>query len=99
MTDQTSQRRFLTVEHAAEELNVKSSLIRGLIAVESCAPFRLAGEACGASAFRVWRTTSPKHTGAQLRTLQLAISWTKGNRTAGSGQLSPGRLIQFRRAD
>ncbi|MEV7132100.1 excisionase family DNA-binding protein [Arthrobacter sp. NPDC093128] len=31
MTDQTSQRRFLTVEQAAEELNVKSSLIRGLI--------------------------------------------------------------------
>lgn len=31
MTDQTSQRRFLTVEQAAEELNVKMSLIRGLI--------------------------------------------------------------------
>lgn len=31
MTDQTSQRRFLTVEQAADELNVKSSLIRGLI--------------------------------------------------------------------
>ncbi|KRE54128.1 excisionase [Arthrobacter sp. Soil736] len=31
MTDQPSQRRFLTVEQAAEELNVKSSLIRGLI--------------------------------------------------------------------
>lgn len=31
MTDQTSQRRFLTVEQAAEELNVKSSLVRGLI--------------------------------------------------------------------
>jgi excisionase family DNA binding protein len=31
VTDQTSQRRFLTVEQAAEELNVKSSLIRGLI--------------------------------------------------------------------
>jgi excisionase family DNA binding protein len=31
VTDQTSQRRFLTIEQAAEELNVKSSLIRGLI--------------------------------------------------------------------
>lgn len=31
MTDQTSQRRFLTAEQTAEELNVKSSLIRGLI--------------------------------------------------------------------
>jgi excisionase family DNA binding protein len=31
VTDQPSQRRFLTVEQAAEELNVKSSLIRGLI--------------------------------------------------------------------
>ena len=31
MTDQPSQRRFLTIEQAAEELNVKQSLIRGLI--------------------------------------------------------------------
>lgn len=31
MTDQTAQRRFLTIEQAAEELNVKASLIRGLI--------------------------------------------------------------------
>jgi excisionase family DNA binding protein len=31
VTDQPSQRRFLTIEQAAEELNVKQSLIRGLI--------------------------------------------------------------------
>ena len=31
MTDEPTKRRFLTVEQAAEELNVKSSLIRGLI--------------------------------------------------------------------
>lgn len=31
MIDQPSQRRFLTIEQAAEELNVKQSLIRGLI--------------------------------------------------------------------
>ena len=31
MTDEPTKRRFLTVEQAAEELNVKSNLIRGLI--------------------------------------------------------------------
>lgn len=31
MSDEPIQRRFLTVEQAAEELNVKSSLIRALI--------------------------------------------------------------------
>lgn len=31
MSDETAQHRFLTVEQAAGELNVKSSLIRGLI--------------------------------------------------------------------
>nr|WP_246223952.1 helix-turn-helix domain-containing protein [Pseudarthrobacter psychrotolerans] len=31
MSDEPTQRRFLTIEQAAEELNVKQSLIRGLI--------------------------------------------------------------------
>ncbi|MEW1810471.1 helix-turn-helix domain-containing protein [Pseudarthrobacter phenanthrenivorans] len=31
MTDQSKKHRFLTIEQAAEELNVKASLIRGLI--------------------------------------------------------------------
>ena len=31
MTDEPTKRRFLTLEQAAEELNVKESLIRGLI--------------------------------------------------------------------
>lgn len=31
MTDEPTKPRFLTIEQAAEELNVKSSLIRGLI--------------------------------------------------------------------
>lgn len=31
MSDEPAQHRFLTVEQAAEELNVKLSLIRGLI--------------------------------------------------------------------
>jgi excisionase family DNA binding protein len=31
VSDEPTQRRFLTVEQAAEELNVKSSLIRALI--------------------------------------------------------------------
>lgn len=31
MTAEPSRRRFLTIEQAAEELNVKASLIRGLI--------------------------------------------------------------------
>lgn len=31
MTDEPAKRRFLTIEQAAEELNVKQSLIRGLI--------------------------------------------------------------------
>lgn len=31
MTDEPRPRRFLTIEQAADELNVKTSLIRGLI--------------------------------------------------------------------
>jgi excisionase family DNA binding protein len=31
VTDEPTKRRFLTIEQAAEELNVKESLIRGLI--------------------------------------------------------------------
>ena len=31
MTEEPKKRRFLTIEQAAEELNVKQSLIRGLI--------------------------------------------------------------------
>ena len=31
MTDEPKKLRFLTIEQAAEELNVKASLIRGLI--------------------------------------------------------------------
>lgn len=31
MTDELTQSRFLTIDQAAEELNVKQSLIRGLI--------------------------------------------------------------------
>lgn len=31
MTDEPVKRRFLTIKQAAEELNVKTSLIRGLI--------------------------------------------------------------------
>lgn len=31
MTNESIKRRFLTIEQAAEELNVKESLIRGLI--------------------------------------------------------------------
>lgn len=31
MIDEPTKRRFLTIEQAAEELNVKESLIRGLI--------------------------------------------------------------------
>ena len=31
MTTESTQRRFLTIEQAAEELNVKASLIRNLI--------------------------------------------------------------------
>lgn len=31
MTDEPTKRRFLTIEQAAEELNVTESLIRGLI--------------------------------------------------------------------
>lgn len=31
MTDEPKKHRFLTIEQAAEELNVKASLIRGLI--------------------------------------------------------------------
>ena len=45
MTDQTSQRRFLTVGQAAEELNVKSSLIRGLISSGELRAIQVGGRA------------------------------------------------------
>lgn len=43
MTDQPTKRRFLTVEQAAEELNVKSSLIRGLISSGELRAIKIGG--------------------------------------------------------
>jgi len=84
VTDEPTKPRFLTVEQAAEELNVMSSLIRGLIKTGELRAIQVGGRAFGASVSRTWKTTSPKRTGAQPRTLPLAISWTTGNRTARS---------------
>lgn len=97
MTDQPSQRRFLTVEQAAEELNVKSSLIRGLISsgeLRAIQVGKIRG-ACGASASRIWKTTSPKRTGAQPHTLPLAISWM----TRSLGLSSRQRAVRTARRD
>lgn len=43
MSDEPVQHRFLTVEQAAEELNVKQSLIRGLIKTGELRAFQVGG--------------------------------------------------------
>ncbi|MBE4720126.1 helix-turn-helix domain-containing protein [Pseudarthrobacter sp. AB1] len=49
MSDESTQHRFLTIEQAAEELNVKQSLIRGLIKTGELRAIQIGGRG-------LWRT-------------------------------------------
>lgn len=64
MTDEPTRPRFLTIEQAAEELNVKHSLIRALIKSGELRAIQVGAGAFGASGFRTSKTTSPKPIGA-----------------------------------
>lgn len=55
MTDEPTKPHFLTIEQAAEELNVKSSLIRGLIKIGELRAIQVGGRGYLARLLRLMR--------------------------------------------
>ncbi|WP_308159465.1 helix-turn-helix domain-containing protein [Arthrobacter sp. ISL-65] len=81
MTDEPrTRRRFLTIEQAAEELNVSESQIRALLRSGDLRRFQVGGRGMWALGLRTSKTTSPRLTAgpqnASPRASPAKIQWT-----------------------